>query len=93
MPWEITIRRHDGAPLGDLESVRQQITSALPAMQFYREPSGVEKIAAARAAGIEFPEIIRQHMEKRPATDQAAFETYELSVRMYGFNSQPLVKI
>jgi hypothetical protein len=62
MPWEVTIRRADGAPLGDLAAVRQQIAAALPAIQFDREPSGAEKIAAARAASVEFPDIIRQHL-------------------------------
>jgi hypothetical protein len=40
MSWEVTIRHADGAPLGDLASFRQQITDALPAIQFHREPSG-----------------------------------------------------
>ena len=93
MPWEVTIRRADGKPLGDLSSVRQQIAVAVPAMEFYREPSGQEKIAAARVAGIEFPDVIRQHMEEQPATEQSEFEGDGFSVRLYGFNAQPLLEI
>jgi hypothetical protein len=90
MPWEVTIKRLDGAPLGDLASVRQQITNALPAIQFYRVPSGLEKIAAARAAGVEFPDIIRQHLEGRPATEQAEFEGDGFLVTLYGFRAESL---
>lgn len=90
MPWEVTIQRTDGAPLGDLATVRQQFEAALPALQFYREPSGLEQIAAARAIGVEFPDVIRKHMEQRPATEQADYEGDGFSVRFYGFEAQPL---
>jgi hypothetical protein len=90
MPWEITIRRADGARLGDLAEVRQHLSAALPAIKFRREPSGIEKIAAARAVGVEFPEIIRQHLEQRSATEQAEFEGDGFSVVAYGFERQPL---
>lgn len=93
MPWEVTIRRADGAPLGELAAVRQQITAAVPAVQFHREPSGLEKIAAARAAGLEFPDVIRQHLEQRPATERAEFEGDGFSVVLYGFEAQPLSAI
>jgi hypothetical protein len=93
MPWEVTIRQADGTPLGDLAVVRQQIAVSVPAMQFHREPSGPEKIAAARAAGIEFPDVIRQHMEGRPATEQAELDGDGFSVRLYGFDAQPLLAI
>jgi hypothetical protein len=93
MPWELTIRRADGAPLGDLAGVRQQIAAALPAMQFHRELSGPETIAAARAVGVEFPDIIRQHLEQRPATEQAEFEGDGFSVVLYGFEANPLSAI
>jgi hypothetical protein len=90
MPWEITIRRADDAPLGDFASVRQQIEFALPPIRFYRQPSGPERIAAARAAGVEFPDVIRKHLEQSPATDEAEFEEEGISIRLYGFEKQPL---
>jgi hypothetical protein len=90
MPWEITIRRVDGAPLGDFVSVRQQIELALPPIRFYRAPSGPERIAAARATGVEFPDVIRKHLEQSPAKDEAEFEGEGISIRLYGFGNQPL---
>jgi|GEM_PF-3162297 len=71
MPWEVTIRRADGTPLGDMEAVRNQI-------------------AAARAAGREFPDLIRRHMERRPATMQAVFNDDGCSLLLYRFEAQPL---
>lgn len=93
MPWEVTIRRADGAPLGDQAAVRQQIAADLPAMQFYREPSGPEKIAAARAAGVEFPEFLRKHLEQHAATERAELEGDGFSILLYGFEAQPLTVI
>jgi hypothetical protein len=93
MPWEVTIRRTDSAPLGDLATVRQQIAAALPAMRFHREPSGPEKIAAARAAGVEFPDVIRQHLEQRPATERAEVAGDGVSMVLYGFEAQPLTAV
>lgn len=93
MPWDVTIRRADGTPLGDIEAVRTQIAGALPAVSFHREPSGAEQIAAARAAGREFPDLIRQHMEQRPATMKAVFNGDGYSMLLYGFEAQPLSAI
>jgi len=93
MPWEVTIRRADGAPLGELATVRQQIAAALPALQFHREPSGPEKMAAAHAAGVEFPDIIRQQLERQPATERAEFEGDGFTVVLYGFEARPLTAI
>jgi hypothetical protein len=90
MPWEITIRRADGGVLGDLAAIRQKFVAAIPGLQFYFEPSGPDKIAAARAIGLEFPDVIRQHFEQRPATEQADYEGDGFSMRFYGFDAQPL---
>lgn len=93
MPWEVTIRQTDGTPLGDVEAVRNQIAAALPAVSFYREPSGAEKIVAARVAGRKFPGLIRRHMEQRPATMQSVFNGDGCSVLLYGFEAHPLSAI
>jgi hypothetical protein len=93
MPWEVTIRRADGAPLGDMATVRQQIVAALPAIRFERESSGQEKLAFARAKGIEFPEVLRQHFEQQLATERAEFYGDGFSIHLYGFEAQPLAAI
>jgi hypothetical protein len=80
MPWDLTIARADRSPLGEIASVRQAVESALPDVRFYREPSGVEKIAAA---GIEFPEVLRRHLQSSPATTQADYEGEGFSIRLY----------
>ncbi len=93
MPWEVTIRRADGAPLGDLATVREQIVASLPAIRFEREASGQEKIAFARAKGIEFPEVLRKHFEQQLAKEWAEFIGDGFSVTLYGFEAQPLAAI
>jgi hypothetical protein len=90
MPWELTIRSPDNADLGDTATVREKITAAIPGIQFHIEPSGAKQIAAARAIGVEFPEIIRKHMEGRPARLQALFEGDAFVMELYGFDSQPV---
>ena len=93
MPWAVTIRRADDAPLGDMDSVRERILKSLPEIKFGRLPSGAEKIAAARAKGVEFPEFIRQNLEKQPAMEEAFFEGSDFSVALYGFEVRPLLCI
>jgi hypothetical protein len=90
MPWEVTIQRENGSTLGELESVQQQIVTAIPAIQFYREASGPEKISIARSRGVEFPEVILRHFETLPAKVGAVFQGDQFSVSLYGFGAQPL---
>lgn len=76
----MTIRRDDEDSLGDLESVQKAVESAIPVIEFYREPSSLEKMAAA---GIEFPEVLRAFLETAAATIQADFEGDGFSMRFY----------
>lgn len=80
MPWELTISRAGQLPLGDIEAVRRAVETAVPGVQFYREPSGLEKIAAA---GIEFPDVLLRHLNNSPATIQADFEGEGFSIRFF----------
>jgi hypothetical protein len=93
VPWEVAIRLPDNADLGEVGMVRDRIAAAVPGIRFYMEPSGPEQLAAAREAGIEFPDVIRQHLEERPATLQGDFEGTEFSMQLYGFESRPLQTI
>jgi hypothetical protein len=90
MPWEVTIRGANHKPLGDLAVVRQQIVASLPGIEFHRDPSGLEKIAAARDAGVEFPDIIRQHMEMQPPQEQAEFKGDGFSLVLFGLEAKHL---
>jgi hypothetical protein len=80
MAWDLTITRADRSPLGEIASVRQAVELALPNVRFYREPSGVEKMATA---GIEFPDVLRRHLESSPAQTQADYEGDGFSMRLY----------
>ena len=93
MPWELTIRSSDNTDLGDVATVRDQITAALPTIQFRVEPSGLEKLAMARAAGVEFPDVLRRNMEQCPASLEADFDGGKFLIQFYGFEHQPLQKI
>ena len=85
MPWEVTIRSAENTALGTPEELRQQITTSVPAFEFYREPSGVEKIEAARASGVAFPQVIRESIERQPASVRAEYEGEGISILLYGF--------
>lgn len=73
MPWEVTLQRIDGQPLGELAALRTCIESALPAIQYHTEPSGLEKLEAAKKMGVEFPDVLRTHFENPPAKLNAVF--------------------
>jgi hypothetical protein len=83
MPWELTILRRDRQPLGTDESVRQSLGAAFPGVQFYRDPSGPEKIAAASRAGAPFPETILEFLQSQPAREQADWEQEGTFVRFF----------
>ena len=93
MPWELTIRRRDNTPMGEMDLVRQQMTRSLPGLQFYLEPSGAEKLAALDARGISMPEFTREFLRGRPAVEQADYDGESFSIRLYGFDQVPLVSV
>src|SRR4051794_16102544 len=77
------MRRADKSPLGDRAAGKLLMTLACPALRYTREPSGPEKIAAARVAGVKFPDILRKHLEQQPPTEVADFEGDGFSVRFF----------
>jgi hypothetical protein len=83
MPWEITIRRGDGLPLGRLDQVMSGISKAFPKVQFYQEPSGMEKLAVLKEQGVEFPDVLRRHYEETPATHLGDYEGDGFSIRFF----------
>jgi hypothetical protein len=93
MPWEVTLQRIDGQPMGELAALRAGIESAIPGIQYHTEPSGLERLEAARKMGVEFPDVLRTHFENLPAKLNAVFVTENLMVRIYGFESRPLTRL
>ena len=93
MPWEVMIQRADGQALGDKESVIGAMQAAIPGLEFGFEPSGLEKIAKARAAGIEFPECLRTFFQTQPARTVAAGTLDGCSVNFYGFDEVTLLTV
>lgn len=78
-----TIKRPDGKPLGTVAAVQQALASAFPGIEFGREPSGAEKLRMAAAKGITFPDILRQHLESRPAQESADYQGAEFSAQFH----------
>jgi hypothetical protein len=93
MPWEVTLQRIDRQHMGELTALRTCIESAVPDIQYHTEPSGLEKLEAAKKMGVEFPDVLRTHFENLPATLNAVYTAENLMVRIYGFESQPLTKL
>lgn len=93
MPWEVSLRRKDNQPLGDASLVCKGIEAALPQTRIYREMSGKEKLEAALAQGVEFPEVIRAALERQPAKTQAEYQVDDLVIVFYGFESEPLQQL
>ena len=74
MGLDIVVKRADGRPLGPLAEVQQALAEAFPGIVFDQEPSGTEKIRAAEAKGIIFPDVIRQQFETAPARHAGDYE-------------------
>jgi hypothetical protein len=82
MPWDMTVRRPDGLALGPPLEVRDQIARVFKGVQFYREPSGLEKLASL-PPGLEMPEVIRKHWERSAAELRGDLEAEGYSLRFY----------
>lgn len=76
-----TIKRYDGKPLGSIATVQRVLRAAFPGIELGRLPSGAEKIQAAKEKGIEFPDVIRQHLESAPAQYGGDYEGPEFSAQ------------
>jgi len=85
-----TIRRQDGLPFGDPNDVEQRLRAAYPEAKFGIEPSGKDKIAAAAARGIEFPEPIRRHFESMPARLSGVYEAGNFSIE-FDLGAAPVI--
>jgi hypothetical protein len=93
MPWEVTLQRIDGQPMGELSALRTRIESAVPDIQYHTEPSGLERLEAAKKMGVQFPDVLITHFENLPAKLNAVYTAKNLMVRIYGFESQPLTRL
>lgn len=83
MGLDATIRRADGRPLGRVAEVQRALTVAFPGIVFGRLASGAEKIHAAAEIGHVFPDVIREHLESRPAEYSAEYEGNDFSAQFY----------
>jgi hypothetical protein len=79
MPWDITIRLTSD-DIRSLEELEAAISVSLPETLFYTEPSGLEKLAAARATGVTFPPSIDQHLRGRSAHRIGLIEHSDFSI-------------
>jgi hypothetical protein len=82
MPWDITLKRKDELPLGSPDEVSLAIKNAFSAVEFYREPSGREKLASL-PSGVEMPDVIRRHWESSPTQLRGDLEGRGYSLRFY----------
>jgi hypothetical protein len=64
-----------------MERVKEAITMDCPGVEFYREPTGSEKLASVPE--IEFPQVLRDHLKAAPAQDQGDLDGSDYSVRFF----------
>jgi hypothetical protein len=93
MPWEVTFQRTGLQSLDDIATIRRGIEAAIPDIQFCTEPSGLQKLEAAAKMGVEFPDVLKKHFENLPAKLYAVYSTEDLTITIYGFESQPLTRL
>lgn len=61
MPWELqALSSDDHGSLGTVEHVQAKLRAVLPEIEFYRDASGSEKLAAMESQGIAVPDVIRE---------------------------------
>jgi len=90
MGLDTTIKSRDGLPLGNAETVKSAIAAAFPGVKFGVLPSGVEKIRVMAERGIEFPEVIRAHLESQPAELGGDFQNDQFSAEFFLGSTEPI---
>jgi hypothetical protein len=83
MGLDATIKRADGKPLGLVAQVQKALAAAFPGVVLGRLPSGVEKIQAAQERGVDFPDVLRQHLESSPARWGGDYEGPDFSAQFH----------
>lgn len=64
---QLTIRRTDAGLLGDTEVVRTALDELFPGIAWHWTSTGVDRLAAADAAGLELPQAVRRVLESQPS--------------------------
>src|SRR5262245_30131449 len=78
-----TIKRPDGHSLGSFTHVQSVLADIFPGVVLRRYGSGLEKLKAAEAQGIAFPDVLREHMASSPATYEGGYTGAEFSIEFY----------
>jgi hypothetical protein len=75
MPWELkAIPAKSADSLGDVAKVQDLLRSAIPAIELYRDASGLEKLQEMESRGIEVPDPIREHWLRSKGNFQGFFQ-------------------
>jgi hypothetical protein len=74
MGLDATIRRLDGKPLGDVETVQSILTALYPGAAFGVESSGADQVRAAAERGVVYPAALAEALADLPATYKGSFE-------------------
>src|SRR5688500_13751007 len=93
MGLDITIRAREGGSLGSTEQIRQKLLGAFPSIQFGREPGGADKVAAAEASGVKFPEFLREQLAQLLPYEAAEFQGQGFSIQLRWSIEEPVREI
>jgi hypothetical protein len=92
MPWELTLTHADPAqPLGPVTGVQDRLRSVLPGIEFHQDASGIEKLEAMEALGVEVPEVIRTHLIASQGSHQGVYEGCGFTIELF-FGEGPTVQ-
>src|SRR5262249_19638291 len=94
MPWELTIRRPGGEPLGNRDEVIRAMSTALPAIDWVEEPPLLEQIKDMPEHSFHkllptWPAETREHFA-RPRL-RGDYDAGEFVIQFFGFEAQPIV--
>lgn len=83
MAMEATLSRVDKRPLGDRDGIVKVFQQHFAGINFGWTPSGSEKIEAAHRQGIEFPQFLKEQLEKRPAIFEGDWSGPNCSLQLF----------
>jgi hypothetical protein len=84
MGLSATLSRIDGQPLGSREELVHVFEQHFPGIVFGWTLSGPEKLAIAKSRGLEFPPVLREHLEKAPPVLEGDWDGPDGKMKLYG---------
>lgn len=88
-----TTKRPDDQPLGSVAVVQSALADIFPGVTRELSLTGLHQLQTAKAQGIVFPAIIREHMASAPAVYEGDYVGTDFSIEFYAEAADTILEV